>query len=216
MWTEKVLRAIFKDAICLRGIRTVGHETIRDLINFQEQDFIPEIVSLFDSKGCSDEQETLAARLKSIDFSSAKYFSIVREPIEYWKSFWRYRMSTQWWDDHRVDSVCKSDNFTEFVDKLLTHIPGECSRNYNKIIPIDRMKDFTIGRFENLQSDVLKILHKLEGDFDEEIVLNTPPFNTTSKVDFRTELDSERREKLYNSEIEAYRRFGYELIRDVK
>jgi len=211
MWTEKVLREIFKDAICLRGIKTIGHETINDLISFQEQDFIPEVVNLFDSNGNSDEHDILAQRLKSIDFSNTKYFSIVREPIEYWKSFWRYRMSTQWWDDHWIDKVSRSDNFVEFVDKLLDHLPGECSRLYNEIIPIDRMESFTIGRFENLQSDVLKILHELEGDFDEQIVLNTPPFNTTSKVDFRTDLDRERTKRLYQSELEAYQRFGYEL-----
>jgi len=111
-------------------------------------------------------------------------FCVVREPIEWYKSFYRYRVQNGWKDDHPVDIYCKADSFDEFICNILKiwnskDGPGYVTSLYLRFVPFCKF----ILPMNNLTPSLKKLFAMWRLPFPS----NVPPENATSKA-INTEL----------------------------
>lgn len=99
-----------------------------------------------------------------------KYISltIVRNPLDWYKSFFRYRMVSGWRKGHFIDKHAESRNFNQFMKNMLYAYPcGYVSSRYLSVVPfVDKVfrtetldkniKDF----FDEMKMDVPKVTRK--------------------------------------------------------
>jgi hypothetical protein len=105
-------------------------------------------------------------------------FAFVRDPLDWWRSFWAHRMREGWlFPDHEIDSRASSTDFTEFVGMVIERLPGFLGNFYERFVgPPERPIDF-IGRFERLADDLVLALRRAGEPFDEQALRSCPPAN---------------------------------------
>ena len=60
----------------------------------------------------------------------------IRDPLEWYKSYFRYRIQKKWKKNHHIDKLCQDTNFEEFTKKLIYHFPyGYLSSFYALTVP---------------------------------------------------------------------------------
>lgn len=171
----------------------------------------PTAIKGFAMKSASGEylpKEQIVERLEALQSNGVFEVTFVRHPLTFWASFWRYRILQGWDPNNSVDIQCYSDNFNEFIEKVITHQRGWCSRLFELFTgPEDNQIAF-IGRQENLANDFLSAL-TLSGNaslYPPSIVTDLPAINVT-RGSMETKLDPVLRDALCAAEEQAIRRF---------
>jgi hypothetical protein len=100
----------------------------------------------------------------------------VRHPLDWWRSYWGYRMRDGWTDD-AIDSATASDDFDEFVRAVVARFPGYASATFGHYLAAPRRKADFVGRFENLVDDACAMLRIAGEPFDEARLRAHPPEN---------------------------------------
>ena len=109
-------------------------------------------------------------------------FCFIRNPVDWYISFWKYRKETRTFENFPLDKIWSEDikEFILNVKKTYPNFVGEMYQCYTPYV------DF-IGRTENLADDLVKALRLAGETFDEEKLRFTPPQNTTNiRIDEET------------------------------
>ncbi len=102
-------------------------------------------------------------------------FCFVRHPLTWLASLWMHETEFGW-SDSEMSRVAASDNFEDFLTKLLAAWPeGPCS---HAMAPYIDHCSF-VGRTESLSVDLAAALNAAGEQFDAQL-LSTPPINQTS------------------------------------
>lgn len=133
--------------------------------------------------------------------------AFVRHPLTWWQSYWAYRVRTGWLSRHPIDSRVKSDDFGEFIEKILTEIPGDLSRRYEMYVGPPKSTISFVGRFENLENDLVDALKQAGQDFDEAVLRAHPPENSTDYKKQPAVYTASQMERLAEAEAPAIKRF---------
>ncbi len=130
----------------------------------------------------------------------------VRNPIAWYRSYWSYRMERGWRPKYTLDLVCQHNDFKTFVRNVARNLPGIVSEFYASFAgPANDPIDF-IGKQEQLEDDLVRLLKQRNESFDEAALRSTPKANTTSIV---PEYPDELKELIAVTEFEAMRRYNY-------
>ena len=144
-------------------------------------------------------------RFVSVDTMGRFTFAFVRHPLDWYVSFWSYRMRTGWKDEDCLDPYMSKD-FEEFMHGVLRNLPGQLSRRFEKYVgPPPGVLDF-VGRQENLAEDLIRAVRSAGEEFDEGKILGTPPVNVSVN---RPGYSSDLLRAVLESEYPAMVRFGY-------
>jgi hypothetical protein len=115
----------------------------------------------------------------SVDFADRFTFGFVRHPLDFWRSYWGYRVRTGWDPDNGLDRAVAAAQFGEFVERLLDHDPGSASRIFAAYVgPPDAEIGF-VGRFERLADDLCLALRLAGEEFAEDRLRSQPRVNAT-------------------------------------
>jgi hypothetical protein len=113
------------------------------------------------------------------DFSDRFTFAFIRHPLEFWLSYWGYRMRTGWDPDHQIDAAAGSADFGKFVDTVVEQFAGAASEVYERYVGRPGEEIDFIGRHERLTDDVCAALQLAGEEFDEDRLRSHPPVNCT-------------------------------------
>ena len=102
--------------------------------------------------------------------------AFVRHPLDWWRSYWGYRMRDGWTDDP-LDSATASDDFDEFARAVVERFPGYASALFTHYLAAPRRRTDFVGRFENLVDDACSMLRAAGERFDERRLREHPPEN---------------------------------------
>jgi len=142
-----------------------------------------------------------------------KSFCVVRHPLTWYESFFRYRIKTGWrlgqgtriYNDgpHPIDAHCHSDTFRAFISKMLVYYPnGWVTSLYLRFIPFCK---YTL-RQENLTPE-LKELLTMFGYKKFPKVINKKTNVTQGSIE--TKLPKDLRNKILKAESEIIKYLGY-------
>lgn len=107
-------------------------------------------------------------------------FGFVRHPVGWYRSYWSHRNSHQDWGDEVLDNLARAP-FPEFLEAVAAEAPGYLSRLYE--IFLGRPGDIEfVGRYENLQDDLVRALQQAGQPFDAEAIGSTPPTNVSAEL----------------------------------
>jgi hypothetical protein len=146
--------------------------------------------------------------LSELDRRGRFTFAFVREPLSWYGSIWRFRNQHQF-HKHPIHGGLPYDqfidlDFPDFVAQVAEHLPGFLSNHYELFVgPPENEIDF-IGRYENLEGDLVSGLRAAGQEFDEVALRSLAAINTTAP---HPPCPEETRLRLMRSEGEAYERF---------
>lgn len=103
-------------------------------------------------------------------------FAFVRHPLEFWRSYWGYRMRTGWLEDFPIDAAASSD-FNEFVERLVDGWPGWAGELYERYVGPPAREIDMICRHERLADDLCAALRLAGVRFDEAGLRAKPALN---------------------------------------
>ena len=135
-------------------------------------------------------------------------FAFVRHPVNWYASFWGYRMGEGWRKDTLLDIKCKSMNFNDFMEKVFKYCPSHVSQMYELWFGSPKHPTIRVyGKQENLVDDLVKILKNCGEIFNEDLLRETPPENVSEE---KPEISDELKKRIIASEKRAIERFNYE------
>ena len=141
------------------------------------------------------------------DYGDRYTFAFVRHPLDWWRSFWAFRMRTEWQPGHPIDSRACSPDFDEFISQVLEHLDGHLTERFGWYIgPAEAPISF-IGRFESLTDDLVRALTAAGERFDEVLLRAHPRSNVTDYYRFPAMFDPELARRLARSEHAIIERF---------
>jgi hypothetical protein len=143
----------------------------------------------------------------SRDFSDRFTFAFVRHPLEFWLSYWGYRMRTGWDPDHGIDAATSSDSFDEFIEAVIAHAPGAASAMYEYFVGQRGHEIDFIGRYERLADDLCLALTLAGEDFSEARLRSHPPVNRTDFRRYQARYTRSAAERLVDAERASIERF---------
>ena len=136
-------------------------------------------------------------------------FAFVRHPLGLYRSFWQYKMTYGWDEASALDRACRSQEFGTFIVNITTHFPGAYGHALDDLIgPAEAPIDF-VGRYENLQEDLIRALTRAGESFNEARLREVPAVNVSDKARFPAEYTPELIQRIEVSEQGVFRRFGY-------
>ncbi len=116
-------------------------------------------------------------RLEELPSSDARFrFAFVRHPLDWWRSYWGYRMRVGW-EDWDVDRLAGCDDFGEFIERLLIHMPGKASEMFEARVGRHPGGVEFIGRYERLADDLCTALRLAGVPFNEGRLRACSPVN---------------------------------------
>lgn len=134
-------------------------------------------------------------------------FAFVRNPLDWWKSYWKHRMRHGWTDTHNLDK-CRSDSFCHFMENILDTYPGHFSHMIRKFVgPPKNPIDF-IGKFERLSADLSQAMAEAGESYDRDRLIHIPPINV-SPDGLTAEYSPQLLKDVERAEDEGIRRFAY-------
>jgi hypothetical protein len=149
-------------------------------------------------------------------------FCFVREPLDWYESYWRFSESKGWdWENwgnesdpyqwHPCAMINKlgTHDFNEFVHRINQKRPGFVTEMYGWYV---RPGMGFVGRQENLRHDLVKALTLMGFDFDADHVLAMGKQNETPSQVARPEWDPALRRQTLALEYAGYVRFGYPVL----
>ena len=123
-------------------------------------------------------------------------FTIVRHPLNWYKSWYRYRIVTGWRNHHHIDRFCEADSFEGFVENMLKYNPhGYVTEKYLSVI-----------LFVNHILKTETLTHDLENYL--KIPTNIPAINTTPKI-IDTSISPELCDRLLKAESRIIKYLKY-------
>lgn len=131
-------------------------------------------------------------------------FAFVRNPLTWLESNWRYK-TEKGWRGNDFDVNVKADTFEQFLKNYLKYYAGLVS---NQMLEYAENVDI-IGKFEDLENDLIEILNKADEKFDEKKLRSCQPTNR-SNTELSTKCSDELKIKIYESEKKAFEKLGYE------
>nr|AGZ94391.1 TPR domain-containing protein [Streptomyces sp. 31A4] len=143
------------------------------------------------------------------DFDRSRYSFIgafVRDPLEWYRSYWSYRMEKGWRPQYPLDEHCASDDFETFVRRAVTVLPGALGNIYTSYVGAPGEEIDFIGRQENLAEDFARFLELAGETFDRAVLTGGSRVNATT---IRPDYPEELKELITLSEWAAMGRFGY-------
>lgn len=131
--------------------------------------------------------------------------TFVRDPVEWYKSYYAYRTQQGWNNRALIDQTCQSSNFTDFVRTAVTHLPGILGIMFETYTGPESDPVTFIGHQENLSADLAMALDKagvqIPGSWHK-----VGRINTSSN---RPECSEELEDLIVISELEAMMRYSY-------
>lgn len=133
-------------------------------------------------------------------------FCVVRHPLEWYKSFFRYRIQTKWrlhkrYGPHPVDIHCFASTFEEFIQKVLVYHPfGMVTDLYLNYIPFCKF----VLKQENLTNQLEDLLKRWGYDFPN---IKKRIHVTPKNID--TSLSEATTKKIINAEYKIIRHLNY-------
>jgi len=98
-------------------------------------------------------------------------FTFVRHPLSWYQSRWAFRMKHGWRTSHPLDFNCMSNDFNDFVDRVLKYQPnGWVTWLYSQYIDNSPKKLDGIGRMERLEDNLIELLNIAGVQYDENFV----------------------------------------------
>jgi len=154
----------------------------------------------------------------------AKRFCVVRHPLKWYESFWRYKMDLNWedwgkensaayWHPNSVLNDLGSSDFNEFIWNVLQKRPGYVTELYSSYTKGGM--DF-VGRTENLANDVVQILNELNIAFDEDKFRSTPRFNESKTPKGKIDWDPKLRDLVMRLELPSLIAYDYLSAEEAK
>lgn len=132
--------------------------------------------------------------------------AFVRNPVDWYRSYWSYRMERGWRHQYALDEHCESEQFETFVRRAVSILPGALGNIYTSYTGgPDEEIDF-IGRQENLAADFAGFLRLIGEPFDPALLDGGRRVNATS---IRPDYPEELKELITVSEWDTMQRFGY-------
>lgn len=135
-------------------------------------------------------------------------FCFVRHPVNWYQSFWSYRMKTRrFWNRRFPPDRYWSDDFDKFVSNVLSAFPdGFVTALYQYYVDdVDY-----VGRQETLADNLVEALHLGGETFDEVSLRATPPQNVVAsdpKYGSQCHVSSTLREEIVKVERQVLERF---------
>ena len=131
-----------------------------------------------------------------------KPFAFVRNPVSWYRSYWAYKNRMGWEKGNWIDEACSADTFAMFVLKCITKHPGLLGQMYER----HTNGVETVGRFETLREDLLRIL-KAErvGELPD-----IPPINASPSL---PECPPDLARAIEEAEADTMKRWGYTTMR---
>ncbi|KQV19522.1 hypothetical protein ASE03_21725 [Kitasatospora sp. Root187] len=143
------------------------------------------------------------------DFDRSQYSFVgafVRDPLEWYRSYWSYRMEKGWRPQYPLDEHCESADFETFVRRAVTTLPGALGNIYTSYVGAPGEEVDFIGRQENLQEDFARFLELVGEEFDPAVLAEGSRINATK---IRPDYSEELKELITLSEWDSMERFGY-------
>jgi hypothetical protein len=134
-------------------------------------------------------------------------FAAVRHPLEFWRSYWGYRMRTGWLQNYPVDDATAADDLNEFAVRVIEHAGGAASRLYARYVGLQQREIDFICRHEHLADDLCIALELAGEQFDERKLRAFPIVNANEYEDGTTLFDPQIAERLAHTEREMIDRF---------
>ena len=149
-------------------------------------------------------------------------FCFVRHPLAWYESFYRYKSQkhlnwepdgdvrnwNRWHPNSILNGLGEGRSFSVFVEEVVDRFPGYVSAlyDYYTLPPGD-----FVGKQEFLTEDLIKVLHRMNLDFDESLVWDAAPVNASRGDRKQIDWDPDLRERVIQVEQVAIQRFGYEF-----
>lgn len=141
-------------------------------------------------------------------------FAFVRNPLEYYRSYWSHMMRA--WGrptpPNPFNDKYMRQNFSDFVRAVCEGQPGWVGRKYQLFCGLDGKRLDYIGRQETLADDLVYALNLAGEEFDEEALRNTPMKNISSKINLwaqKSLYSPSLAQLVIESEIEVFSLYGY-------
>ena len=115
-------------------------------------------------------------------FAERFTIAFVRHPLDWWRSYWAYRMRTGWVMESHVDAAAASEDFDEFIGAVVAHAPAGRRRTGRPRSPTPARPIHFIGRHERLVDDLERGLTLAGARFDARALRAEPPHNASDKT----------------------------------
>ncbi len=131
--------------------------------------------------------------------------AFVRHPLDWWRSYWGYRMRDGW-TDLGIDDLA-ADDFNDYIARVLERAPGFASAMFERFVgPAEDPIDF-IGRHEHLPDDLCRGLQLAGERFDERALRSHPRVNVNDYGRYPARYEPELAERLVEAERATVERF---------
>ena len=141
------------------------------------------------------------------DYADRFTMAFVRHPLDYWRSYWAYRMRDGWDMSSELDGAVHSEDFTDFVERVITFAPGFAGWLFEQFVgPPDAEVTF-VGRHERLVDDVCLALRLAGEPFHEPTLRDFPRVNVSDYRPGQALYPRALAERLAEVESRAIRRF---------
>lgn len=132
-------------------------------------------------------------------------FSFVRHPINWYRSYFAYRMRCGWRPHDFGMDVYGTEDFNEWIIKCTEIDWGYLSNTMD--LRLGHRMNF-VGKTETLVDDLIKALTLAGEKFDEGLIRDTPVVNVSPDID-KYQYKPEVAKKLIESEMPMIRRFKF-------
>lgn len=144
--------------------------------------------------------------LSEHDLTHVGACSIVRNPIDWYRSYWAYRMERGWRPKYDLDRLCGSNNFTVFIRNVVVCLPGFVTAMFERYVgPVSQPIPYILKQ-ERLSQDLASLLYQRGENFNIDALLATPRINITK---IKPEIDEATRDTIIFMELPMLRRFDY-------
>jgi len=144
-------------------------------------------------------------------------FCFVRHPLSWYESWFRYMTKRKWndwplrkgpydWHPCHELNTTASDNFSEFIKKVLEYTPGYLTR---MVSWYTKRGVSYIGKQESLAEDMIKVLSMMNLDCDTQTIRNQARVNISTDASISSDWDPTLRDALLTSESAYIQQFGY-------
>lgn len=139
-------------------------------------------------------------------------FAFVRNPIDWYVSFWKFRMTQDNWQipinvgKTALDIYCATDDLNKFIRLVEKNCYGHVTTLFG--LYTEQPKISFVGKQENLVNDLITALKKAGETFNEDIIRSFKPKNV-SKV-FPQKLTRKSISIIKKMEKKTFERFNYE------
>lgn len=145
--------------------------------------------------------------LLEVDLGERFSVTFVRHPLDWWRSYWGYRMRAGWHAEHAIDRVAASEDFNVFATRVAEHFPGHLSDLVRHFVGSPAPAVDFVGRFEHLVDDTCAALRLAGEPFDEIALRGCPNVNVTDYNRFPALYRPDVAERLADAESQTIERF---------